>query len=403
MVTNASQFRLRGVGIDHWSENQAFAEYVAACAAEQQKPLLLVSGVELSLRDLSGLNLREMGLIDGKEWELSAELDGLQPDLTVLGAALTTNSALHALELKGFRSRFCLNQTLVSFDSDVKLSEIKDVNRSGKRRRFGIVWFAQWEDIYGESGESYSICKVSGPAEDIEALWETVRVQVARAAQRRRRKTRAIMARLRAGKALADGEFQLLDQFGVDEYWNVIVPRQREQARQDEQIVQRAKDGWRLTVAQAERLQEIAPDVHATWSEQASPIGGGLGIRPTSAPIRAPRDAEENAARWMRYWGFEDAQSTGPGTDEGIDVNSSEAVAQVKAYMVPVGRPDLQNLAGVAAVERKKAIFFALSGYTVQALEWAERADMALFTFDLMGDPEPLNSAALRLTGPLAD
>lgn len=118
--------------------------------------------------------------------------------------------------------------------------------------------------------------------------------------------------------------------------------------------------------------------------------------RPMPEPslIRNPRDAELVAVEWMRFWGFDDAKATPVGADEGIDVVSETAVAQVKAHMVPIGRPDLQNLAGVAAVEGKTALFFALNGYTAQAIQWADRAKMALFTFDLQGAPEPVNNIA---------
>lgn len=116
--------------------------------------------------------------------------------------------------------------------------------------------------------------------------------------------------------------------------------------------------------------------------------------RPMARLIRSPRDAEIVATDWMIYWGFLDARVTPIGPDEGIDVVSSGAVAQVKAHMVPIGRPELQGLAGVAAIEGKIAIFFALNGFTPQAIEWGNRAKMALFRFDLQGMPEPVNSVA---------
>ena len=119
--------------------------------------------------------------------------------------------------------------------------------------------------------------------------------------------------------------------------------------------------------------------------------------RPEPRLIRNPRDAELTAEAWMRYFGFDDAGVTRVGADEGIDVDSSRAVAQVKAHMVPVGRPDVQNLAGVAAAEKKMGIFFALNGYTPQAIAWADRADIALFAFDLQGEPEAMNVHARRL------
>jgi hypothetical protein len=118
--------------------------------------------------------------------------------------------------------------------------------------------------------------------------------------------------------------------------------------------------------------------------------------KPPARLIRSPRDAELVALDWMLYWGFDDASATPVGPDEGIDVASSRAVAQVKAFMVPIGRPELQNLAGVAAVEKKIPLFFALNGYTPQAVEWGNKAKMALFTFDLQGNPEPVNDEARK-------
>jgi hypothetical protein len=121
--------------------------------------------------------------------------------------------------------------------------------------------------------------------------------------------------------------------------------------------------------------------------------------QPPSRPIRSARDAEEVACAWLRAWGFTDAVVTGTGADEGIDVFGSDVVAQVKAEVRPIGRPVLQSLAGVALVEHKRSVFFALGGYTVEAASWADRADIALFTFDLAGDPEPVNALANRADG----
>lgn len=113
--------------------------------------------------------------------------------------------------------------------------------------------------------------------------------------------------------------------------------------------------------------------------------------------IRSARDAEEVACTWLRYWGHDDAALTGYGADEGIDVQGLDVVAQVKAEVKPVGRPVIQSLAGVAAVEAKLGVFFALGGYTTEALSWASRAGVAAFTFDLSGMPEPLNEQAREL------
>lgn len=118
---------------------------------------------------------------------------------------------------------------------------------------------------------------------------------------------------------------------------------------------------------------------------------------PDPVLIRSPQDAEEAAARWMRFWGWSDARTTPAGADEGIDVVARDAVAQVKAHMNPVGRPDVQNLFGVACAEKKDALFFALSDFTPEARGWADKAGVGLFRFDLQGQPEPINPRAKAL------
>lgn len=118
--------------------------------------------------------------------------------------------------------------------------------------------------------------------------------------------------------------------------------------------------------------------------------------RPAPMRIRTPADAEEAAARWIRYWGVDDALVTAAGADGGKDVDAREVVAQVKAHANPIGRPDIQNLYGVATAEGKTPLFFSLSDYTRQASEWADQVGVALFLFDLEAVPEPVNLAARR-------
>jgi hypothetical protein len=117
-------------------------------------------------------------------------------------------------------------------------------------------------------------------------------------------------------------------------------------------------------------------------------------LRPETRLIRSPRDAEEAAAEWMRYWGFADAEATQRSADGGVDVRASRAVAQVKAHQVPIGRPDLQRLHGMAVTEGKMSLFFSLMHFTPQALEWADSIGMALFRFNYACEPEPVNAAA---------
>lgn len=103
---------------------------------------------------------------------------------------------------------------------------------------------------------------------------------------------------------------------------------------------------------------------------------------PTITPrlLRSPRDFEAAAADWMKAWGLNDVRLTGRGADGGIDVEAQEAVAQVKAWMAPVGRPEIQQLKG-AAHDGRTPLFFSLSEYTTAARQFADEASVALFRF----------------------
>ena len=128
------------------------------------------------------------------------------------------------------------------------------------------------------------------------------------------------------------------------------------------------------------------------------------GSEPPTRYIADANDAELAAAEFMRWLGFPDAQASPVGPDGGIDVSSKRAVGQVKDYGKPIGRPELQQHLGVAVGEGGKLpIFFARSGYTNQALEWANERDMPLYEFDLAGSWAPSNSAGKLLWSAGAD
>mgnify|MGYP001506751586 CR=1 FL=1 len=102
----------------------------------------------------------------------------------------------------------------------------------------------------------------------------------------------------------------------------------------------------------------------------------------------------------MRQIGFPDARATQRGGDHGIDVTSRDAVAQVKWQATKVGRPALQNLVGAAhLLGTRKLLFFARVGYSPQAIEFANKANIALFTFDLHGTYAAVNGAASSMRG----
>jgi tetratricopeptide (TPR) repeat protein len=121
------------------------------------------------------------------------------------------------------------------------------------------------------------------------------------------------------------------------------------------------------------------------------------GEGPLTRPIRTAIDAEVAARDWMRHLGFSDSRLPNSGADGGVDVRSSDAVAQVKKELSPTGRPKLQGLYGIATYEGRLALFFTMAGYTNQAVEWGTEAGMALFRLDYNGDIVPENIPARRL------
>lgn len=116
-------------------------------------------------------------------------------------------------------------------------------------------------------------------------------------------------------------------------------------------------------------------------------------------------DVELAALDWMWRLGFGDAALTKSGADGGVDIRATGAVAQVKAFSIAVGRPDVQRLRGAAhGVEH--ALFFSWNGYSPNARGYADVAGVALFTFDGGIDsivPSSAAAAALlerRMSGP---
>ena len=112
--------------------------------------------------------------------------------------------------------------------------------------------------------------------------------------------------------------------------------------------------------------------------------------------ITSPHHAELNAAEKMRSWSFTDAVATTGGADGGIDVRSSRALAQVKWKGAVAGRPELQQLYGAAAGGPQQLFFFSASGYSDQAIQYADQVGIMLMTYDPLGSVEGVNTTARR-------
>jgi hypothetical protein len=143
------------------------------------------------------------------------------------------------------------------------------------------------------------------------------------------------------------------------------------------------------------------PDVTPVRDDVSVSSGSTLGSvvdRPGARLLRTFRDAELAARDWLRWLGFSDAECTGNGRDGGIDVVGLFVAAQVKMEARPSTRVQLQLLTGAAApFGYCQTVFFSLSGYTGEAILWADRVHMALFSFDMQGQPVAVNQLAVDL------
>ena len=92
-----------------------------------------------------------------------------------------------------------------------------------------------------------------------------------------------------------------------------------------------------------------------------------------------PRDAEELAADWMRSMGATGVEVTRFQGDGGIDVTSTDHIAQVKHFATNVGVAPIRELSGVVRMDGRRGLFFATNGYSAGAIEFADRSGIALF------------------------
>jgi hypothetical protein len=108
-------------------------------------------------------------------------------------------------------------------------------------------------------------------------------------------------------------------------------------------------------------------------------------------------EAEQVSAAWVRRFGYRDAEATGAGTDRGIDVLASGAIAQSKWWNQNIGIKDVQRLQGTAK-PWQACFFFAKHGYTKEADEWASGPGnrVALFILRDDGRITPYNALAQR-------
>lgn len=129
-------------------------------------------------------------------------------------------------------------------------------------------------------------------------------------------------------------------------------------------------------VKEAETVLAAASKSLATWQE--------LHPAPPAAPYGvSPAGAERWCRDWLEHMGLQGAEVTQQSGDGGVDVVSPTHIVQVKHYTGSVSIAEIRELVGVAAVEGRLPIFMTSGLYPVQAEEFADKARMLLYRYDV--------------------
>ncbi|MEU1144441.1 hypothetical protein ACFYO9_11920 [Streptomyces sp. NPDC005863] len=125
--------------------------------------------------------------------------------------------------------------------------------------------------------------------------------------------------------------------------------------------------------------------------------------RPAFRPvtIRDARDAVTVAALYLRWLGYPDTRSAARRPPSGARIAARGLLAQVEAALRPTTLRDVECLWLTAMTEAGDTpvtcACFSLAGYTAGARTRADTLGVPLFTMDLTGTPQPVNSAADEL------
>lgn len=123
-----------------------------------------------------------------------------------------------------------------------------------------------------------------------------------------------------------------------------------------------------------------------------------MSTRPEPRAITNWQIAEENAADWMRAWGYPNVSLTAAGADRGVDIRADGAIAQVKFEAAQVGRPALQRLVGARGTDYELVmLFFTGAGYATPAVRYADEIGIALYQYALDGTMTAANERARQL------
>jgi hypothetical protein len=118
------------------------------------------------------------------------------------------------------------------------------------------------------------------------------------------------------------------------------------------------------------------------WKNSVNGLWQPHGPRPIE-PQRemTPIEAEEFVGQLLRYFGVTGAKTTRYSRDGGVDVEAVEMVAQVKHQQNPVGVGVVREIFGVATHKGKIGAVFAKSGFTKEAVDFAQNTQIPLITY----------------------
>lgn len=143
----------------------------------------------------------------------------------------------------------------------------------------------------------------------------------------------------------------------------------------------------RLIVSEGEELRDVliekayglSPE---DWRKSVGNLWQPLGPRPIIPPAGlTPKEAETYVSQMLNFYGLAGAKITRYSRDGGVDVESDNGVFQVKHQTAPVGVGVVREIFGVASSVGKRAGVFAKTGFTKEAIEFAERNGIALFSY----------------------
>lgn len=141
-----------------------------------------------------------------------------------------------------------------------------------------------------------------------------------------------------------------------------------------EKLARKGDEPAKLTLERRKKKQKSkALKVTQTKKLPPAPAAQPFGV--------SHQGAEALCAAWMRHLGALDAQETRASADGGIDILSTRYIAQVKNYSGSVGTPEVQQLAGIASVDNRAALFFTSGSYTFEAISFGNKAGIPLLVY----------------------